>query len=84
MTRKRNLPIVLLATTISSFTTPFMGSSVNVALPVIARDFSMSALALSWVASSFLLAASIMLVPMGRLADIYGRKIFFLSGSLIF
>lgn len=84
MTRKRNLPIVLLATTISSFTTPFMGSSVNVALPMIASDFSMSALSLSWVASSFLLAASIMLVPMGRLADIYGRKIFFLSGSLIF
>ncbi|PKN18731.1 MAG: MFS transporter [Deltaproteobacteria bacterium HGW-Deltaproteobacteria-6] len=81
---KRKLPIVLLATTISSFTTPFMGSSVNVALPMIARDFSMNALSLSWVASSFLLAAAIMLVPMGRLADIYGRKIFFLGGSLIF
>lgn len=84
MISKKKLPIVLLATTISSFTTPFMGSSVNVALPMIASDFSMNALALSWVASSFLLAASIMLVPMGRLADIYGRKIFFLSGSLIF
>ncbi len=84
MTVKRKFPIVLLATTISSFTTPFMGSSVNVALPMIARDFSMSALSLSWVSSSFLLAAAIMLVPMGRLADIYGRRIFFLSGSLIF
>ena len=84
MTHKRKFPIVLLATTISSFTTPFMGSSVNVALPMIARDFSMNALSLSWVASSFLLAAAIMLVPLGRLADIYGRKIFFLSGSLIF
>lgn len=84
MTTKRKLPIVLLATTISSFTTPFMGSAVNVALPMIARDFSMTALSLSWVASAFLLAASITLVPLGRLADIYGRKLFFLSGSLIF
>ena len=84
MTKKRKLPIVLLATTISSFTTPFMGSSVNVALPMIAHDFSMNALTISWVASSFLLAAAITLVPLGRLADIYGRKIFFLSGSLIF
>jgi EmrB/QacA subfamily drug resistance transporter len=84
MTHKRKLPIVLLATTISSFTTPFMGSSVNVALPMIARDFSMNALSLSWVASSFLLAAAITLVPIGRLADIYGRKFFFLGGSLIF
>lgn len=54
------------------------------ALPMIARDFSMNALSLSWVASSFLLAAAITLVPLGRLADLYGRKIFFLSGSLIF
>lgn len=84
MTNKRKLPIVLLATTVSSFTTPFMGSSVNVALPMIARDFSMTALSLSWVASAFLLAAAIALVPMGRLADIYGRRIFFLWGSVIF
>ncbi|MCK7506707.1 MAG: MFS transporter [Desulfobacterales bacterium] len=77
MTSKRKLPIVLLATTVSSFATPFMGSSVNVALPMIARDFSMNALSLSWVASSFLLAAAITLVPLGRLADLYGRKIFF-------
>ena len=84
MTSTRKLPIVLLATTISSFTTPFMGSAVNVALPMIARDFNMTALSLSWVASAFLLAAAITLVPIGRLADIYGRRIFFFSGSLIF
>ncbi len=81
---ERKFPIVLLATTISSFTTPFMGSSVNVALPMIARDYSMNALGLSWVASSFLLAAAITLLPLGRLADLYGRRVFFLSGSLIF
>lgn len=84
MALKRKFPIVLLATTISSFTTPFMGSSVNVALPAIAKEFAMNALALSWIASSFLLAAAITLVPMGRLADLYGRKPFFLAGSLIF
>ncbi|MDP2854777.1 MAG: MFS transporter [Smithellaceae bacterium] len=84
MTNKRKLPIVLLATTLISFTTPFMGSAVNIALPMIARDFSMTALSLSWVASAFLLAASITLVPLGRLADIYGRKIFFRGGSVIF
>jgi EmrB/QacA subfamily drug resistance transporter len=80
----KKFPIVLLATTISSFTTPFMGSSVNVALPMIAHDFSMNALSVSWVASSFLLAASITLLPLGRLADIFGRKLFFFAGSLIF
>jgi EmrB/QacA subfamily drug resistance transporter len=44
----------------------------------------MTALAVSWVASSFLLAAAITLVPLGRVADIYGRKRIFLYGAMIF
>ncbi len=81
---KKQLYILLCATTLSSFLTPFMGSGVYVALPVMARELSMTALTLSWVASSFILAAAITLVPLGRLADIYGRKKIFLSGAVIF
>lgn len=81
---KKQLSIVLCATTLSAFITPFMGSSVNVALPVMAQDLSMTALTLSWVPSSFLLAAAITLVPLGRLADIFGRKKFFFWGAIIF
>lgn len=81
---KKQLSIVLYATTLSAFITPFMGSSVNVALPVMAQDLSMTALTLSWVPSSFLLAAAITLVPLGRLADIFGRKKFFFWGAIIF
>lgn len=81
---KKQLSIVLCATTLSAFITPFMGSSVNVALPVMAQDLSMTALTLSWVPSSFLLAAAITLVPLGRLADIFGRKKFFFRGAIIF
>jgi EmrB/QacA subfamily drug resistance transporter len=84
MTDKKQLYILLLATTLSSFLTPFMGSAVNVALPIMARELSMTALSLSWVASSFILAAAITLVPLGRLADIYGRKKIFLYGAIIF
>lgn len=71
-------------TTLSSFLTPFMGSAINVALPVIAQELSMTALTLSWVATSFILAASITLIPMGRLADIYGRRKIFIYGAMIF
>jgi EmrB/QacA subfamily drug resistance transporter len=84
MTDKRQLYILLLATTLSSFLTPFMGSAVNVALPIMAKELSMTALSLSWVVSSFILAAVITLVPLGRLADIYGRKKIFLYGAIIF
>ena len=58
----------------TSFLTPFMGSSVNIALPSIGKEFSMNAVSLSWVVSSYLLAAAVFLVPLGRIADIYGRK----------
>lgn len=75
---------ILLVTTLSSFLTPFMGSAVNVALPAIAKELSMTALSLSWVATSFILAAAIFLIPVGRLADIYGRRRFYLYGALIF
>jgi EmrB/QacA subfamily drug resistance transporter len=61
-----------------------MGSAVNVALPIMAKELSMTALSLSWVASSFILAAAITLLPLGRAADIYGRKRIFLYGAIIF
>lgn len=72
------------ACTAASFLTPLMASSVNLALPAISREFSMDALSLSWVATSFLLAAAMFLVPFGRLADIYGRKRVFIYGMILF
>jgi len=72
------------ACTAASFLTPLMGSSVNLALPTISREFAMDALSLSWVATSFLLAAAMFLVPFGRLADIYGRKRIFVYGIILF
>ncbi|HUW42685.1 MAG TPA: MFS transporter, partial [Thermoplasmata archaeon] len=75
---------VLAISVMSSFFTPFMASSVNVALPSISSEFSMNAFLLSWVATSYLLSAAVFLVPFGRIADIRGRKIVFLTGTWIF
>ncbi len=72
------------ACTAASFLTPLMASSINLALPSISREFAMDALLLSWVATSFLLAAAMFLVPFGRLADIYGRKRIFVYGMIVF
>lgn len=68
----------------SSFLTPFMASSVNIALPAIGQEFRMGAVLLSWVPTSYILAAAMFLVPFGRLADIYGRKRTFSCGMWIF
>ncbi len=61
-----------------------MVSSINVALPAIGREFRMSAVAMSWVPTSYLLSAAMFLVPFGRLADIHGRKRMFTRGIGIF
>ncbi|MBI2909790.1 MAG: MFS transporter [Chloroflexi bacterium] len=61
-----------------------MGSSVNIALPSIGRDLGMDAINLGWVATSYALAAAMLLVPFGRIADIYGRKKVFIYGTAIF
>jgi EmrB/QacA subfamily drug resistance transporter len=74
----------LLITAAGSFLTPFMGSSVNVALPSIGRESSMDAILLSWVSTGYLLAAAMFLVPFGRIADIHGRKKIFSAGILVF
>ncbi|HPJ30084.1 MAG TPA: MFS transporter [Methanothrix sp.] len=70
----------LAAAATSSFLTPFMGSSVNIALPAIGEEFGLDAVTLSWVATSAVLAAAIFLVPFGRLGDIHGRKRVFTCG----
>lgn len=70
----------LAAALLASFLTPFMGSSVNIALPPIGREFSLDAVTLGWVATAYILAAAVLLLPFGRLADIAGRRKIFVAG----
>jgi EmrB/QacA subfamily drug resistance transporter len=74
----------LLVTTIGGFLIPFMGSSVNIALPTIGEEFSMDAILLSWLTLSYLMTAAMFLVPFGRIGDIHGRKRVFLYGFVIY
>jgi len=73
----------LIIASMSSFMTPFMLSSINIALPAIGNEFKTDAVLLSWVQTSYLLAAAICLVPLGKLADIYGRKKIFMVGQFL-
>jgi len=75
---------VLLIAAFASFITPFMVSSVYIALPSIGREFSMTAVMLGWVATAYILASAIFLVPFGKGADIYGRKRVFLAGMVLY
>ena len=75
---------VLLVTTMASFVFPFMASAVNIALPSLGKEFSLDAVTLGWIATAYLLSSAALLVPFGRIADIYGRKRIFACGIGIF
>lgn len=76
--------IALAVAALGAFVTPFMGSSFNIALPSIGREFSAGATVLGWLATVYLLASAVFLVPFGKLADIHGRKRVFLAGLLVY
>jgi EmrB/QacA subfamily drug resistance transporter len=84
MSAPANKNLTLFITTLAAFLTPFMASSVNVALPLISQQLGMNAILLSWVVTAYMLSAAVFLVPFGRIADIYGRKKVFLYGLIIF
>ena len=71
---------ILIAVMISSFITPFLASSINVAIPAMAVDFQVEPTQLSWVVTAFLLGAACVLIPFGRLGDILGRRKLFRIG----
>lgn len=64
--------------------TAFMGSAINIALPIIGKEFGSSAVTLSWLATAYILTAAVLLIPVGKLTDIYGRARFLLLGVTIF
>lgn len=68
---------------VSSFMTPFLASATNVAMPMIGKEFGLSAVALGWVLTAYTLAAAMFLVPFGRLADLVGRKRIFALGVIV-
>jgi EmrB/QacA subfamily drug resistance transporter len=74
----------LFVATLTSFMGPFMISAVNVALPAIQADLRMNAVQLSWIATSYLLAVAVVLLPAGTIADIHGRKKVFTAGLITY
>ena len=58
---------------------------VNIAMPDLARDFSSGGLSqLSWVLNGYAIVYAALLVPAGRLVDLYGRRRGFVVGMALF
>jgi EmrB/QacA subfamily drug resistance transporter len=57
---------------------------VNIALPSIQRDFTISSSVLPWVVNAYILAFGSLLLFGGRVGDLYGRRRVFRAGLLLF
>ena len=57
---------------------------VNISIPQLQRDLHAPVNTVSWVLNAYNIVFAVLLVSMGRLADQFGRKRFFLIGMTIF
>ncbi|MFI6920351.1 MFS transporter [Nonomuraea spiralis] len=76
----RTLSVVSLA----SVLTGLGGSSINVALPEIARHTGADATAAGWILLGFQLTTTVLMVVFGRLADMFGRRRMYLLGLAVY
>lgn len=74
----------LIVVCIGSFLIPFMGSSLNIVLPLIQNELSVNLIILSWIPTVFVLANAATILPLGRLGDIIGRKKVYAYGMVIY
>lgn len=75
---------ILLVTT-SATSLVFLDNTVMpIALPSIQNDLGFSDLALVWVVNAYLLSLTAFLLVSGRLSDLFGRKLLFITGLALF
>jgi EmrB/QacA subfamily drug resistance transporter len=57
---------------------------VNVALPSIQRDLEVGISGLEWVVNGYALTFAVLMLTGGKLADLYGRRLIFIVGLVVF
>src|SRR3990172_6100643 len=75
---------VLAAVGCGTFMATLDSSIVNIALPTLTKTLESDLSKIKWVIIIYLLFITWLLLPLGRLSDLYGRKRIFQLGYLIF
>jgi EmrB/QacA subfamily drug resistance transporter len=60
------------------------GTIVNIAIPHIRNYYDTTYSNIEWVMNAYILAFAVLLVPMGRFGDLWGRRKLFLAGMVLF
>jgi EmrB/QacA subfamily drug resistance transporter len=60
------------------------GTIVNIAIPDILTSFQTGFSEVEWVMNAYLLVFAVLLITTGRFGDLYGRKLLFIGGTVLF
>ncbi len=75
---------VLLITSIGAMMAPLDSTIVSVSLPTMASDLNMDYASIIWVPTAYLVALAVLILSVGRLSDMRGRKPIFITGFIVF
>jgi len=76
--------IALSCTSLGALFSVLNGTMLILALPVIMKDLNVGMGTVMWIIMSYMLAITIFVPAIGRIADIIGRKKLYVGGSIIF
>lgn len=72
----------IIVAVVTAFIIPFNGSALNLSIPAMGSEFHVSAASVGWIVTGYLIAAAVLSVPFGRIADLTGRKRVLVTGIL--
>ena len=75
---------ILLSVGMGVFLATIDASIVNIALPTLVKTFNTKFAVVQWVALSYMLTIATLILSMGRLGDLKGKKRIYLSGMIMF
>lgn len=75
---------VMAAVSMSIFLATIDGSIVNVALPTLVRELNTNFATVQWVVLAYLLTQATLMLSVGRLGDMIGKKSIYVGGFIVF
>jgi EmrB/QacA subfamily drug resistance transporter len=81
---KPNYYLIVLVLSLTTLMAAIDTNIVNIALPTVAKSLRASFASVQWIALSYLLAVTSLIVGIGRIGDVFGKKSIFILGIIIF
>jgi MFS family permease len=80
---EKNQKFIILVVALGTILNPLNTTMITVALPAIRKDFQLSSTDISWLIASYFIISAIFTPLIGKLSDLYGRKLILLTGLVL-